>query len=130
MTVINRVTTEKGWERVTPLDTAGRRALWMRVYRNAKSHPNLVTAIELCAGREGDDVMVEVLGDKARELHELLMAVQHGYSLDENAGLPGAPPTTGEKPAGAPTSRDRVILHAIARYDGITVLDLARETGF
>ncbi len=37
---------DETWRRVTPFDTAGRRALWVRVTDDA---------VELRAGREGDD---------------------------------------------------------------------------
>ena len=37
---------ESGWARVTPLDDAERRALWIRI---------LPDKIEFCAGRDGDD---------------------------------------------------------------------------
>ena len=67
---------EPGWERVTPPDKAGRRALWMREVPGG--------GLELCAGREGDDAYVKISSDhpEYKNLIDLLYTLQYGYSLD------------------------------------------------
>lgn len=46
--------TKDGWVRLSRVDSAGRRAMWAR-YSKEK-----MGVIEVCAGREGDDVRVDV----------------------------------------------------------------------
>ena len=73
-----RVRKESGWERVTPFDSAKRRALWMR---EEKQGDDLV-ALEMCAGREGDDAYARLEGDAAKAVRDVLETVQFGYDWD------------------------------------------------
>jgi hypothetical protein len=74
---------EEGWQRVTPLDKAGRRALWVRVSGDK---------IELCAGREGrDDYAVLSLDgstplEQVRALETVATTAQFGMMNDGDAG--------------------------------------------
>lgn len=47
-----RAIVSDGWTRVSPVDSAGRRAIWCRAVFNDRDE---LLAIELRAGREGDD---------------------------------------------------------------------------
>ncbi len=62
------VMTGDGWQRIGQVCSAGRRSLWMRLEYNKTQTglydgPSEVAAIELCAGREGDDDYLKITKD-------------------------------------------------------------------
>ena len=73
---------ENGWERVTPFDAAGRRAIWMRP-RPTAGKPQ---ALELCSGREGDDIHVELEGEVAAQVFDVLLHAQWAHDRDRDEG--------------------------------------------
>lgn len=72
------------WIRIGMMDSAGRRSLWFRtlpvgVFGDATtSLESVVTALEMCAGREGDDSYVRVERDDPvfRDLLDVLTTAQ------------------------------------------------------
>lgn len=78
-----------GWERVTPLDAAGRRATWMRI---SKYPDSTIRTLEICSGREGDDWYVAFSDpttdqDRLKGLYDVLTNVQWFYQRDADSEL-------------------------------------------
>lgn len=53
---------EDGWERIGAVDSSGRRSLWVRFTweHDPPDQGDVPHTIELCAGREGDDVYLRL----------------------------------------------------------------------
>lgn len=77
---VNRVA-EPGWRRIGRIDAVGRRSLWIREHSFG--------AIELCAGREGDDAYVRITPENPqwRELSEVLGAARFAAEFEDRDGL-------------------------------------------
>ena len=79
---LNRCT-EPGWLRIGRIDSPRRRSLWIRDTRGAEP------AIELCAGREGDDAYVKITPDNPqwREIQHLLSCAKFAAEFEDPDGL-------------------------------------------
>ena len=74
---------EPGWLRIGRIDSPRRRSLWIRDTRGAQP------AIELCAGREGDDAYVKITPENPqwRELQHLLSCAKFAAEFEDPDGL-------------------------------------------
>ena len=74
----------EGWIQATPLDAAGRRAVWMR---RADGDDG---GVELCGGREGDDCYVRLVPGMvldARLIGEIMDPLERtAFALEDDAG--------------------------------------------
>lgn len=70
---------EPGWRRIGRIDKQGRRSLWIRESRDA---------VELCAGREGDDAYVRIPDDAStRGLRDVLGCARFAAEYEDDDGL-------------------------------------------
>ncbi len=75
----------EGFDRIGRIDAVGRRSLWLKVHQHPGERPH---AIELRAGREGDDssVIIKELDFGFRDLLDVMMSARFAAEWEQRTG--------------------------------------------
>lgn len=93
---------EPGWIEIGQADTAGRRSLWVRFGKGR-------AALELCAGREGDDASV-IIGSDNHDYRGLTDVMRFAEESARSAKAAGAPSRVRERKLSLALSRIKLLL--------------------
>ena len=75
---------EPGWVRIGSMDAIGRRSLWMRMNYVGEGRKSVLATVELCSGREGDDLYCQInAGDPNMKSVLAVLVKQYGVVTTE-----------------------------------------------